>query len=312
MTGCPAAGTVERYRGEVGSLYGRGCVVIGAGVLGACVADRLAGAGARVTLLDQDQPGRATSRWSFAWLNANDKAPRAYHDLNHAGLRAWASLAPGLAGDAWYRPVGHLDLAPEAELAARVERLRQWGYAAQLVDPAAAAELEPSLLPGAARTAGWFGEEGYLLTEPLIDRLVTRAVSRGAVLRTGAEGRVTGLDAAGVRTASGAYLAADDIICCVGRWSEGLAALAGASCPVPLVAWDTPGATAPGLVVRAGPVTALGPAARSAAWRTLGSWIAASACGRCPPTASPSSGACPVRKTSTWRSRTAASRWPRT
>ena len=41
------------------------CVVIGAGVVGASVAARLAASGARVTLLDQDQPGRATSRWSL-------------------------------------------------------------------------------------------------------------------------------------------------------------------------------------------------------------------------------------------------------
>ncbi|HYZ52985.1 MAG TPA: FAD-dependent oxidoreductase, partial [Streptosporangiaceae bacterium] len=61
------------------------CVVIGAGVLGVCVAVRLAEAGIRVTLLEQDQPGRAATRSSFAWLNANEKAPRAYHDLNYAG-----------------------------------------------------------------------------------------------------------------------------------------------------------------------------------------------------------------------------------
>jgi glycine/D-amino acid oxidase-like deaminating enzyme len=36
--------------------------------------------------------------------------------------------------------------------------------------------------------------------------------------------------------------------------------MAGAASPVPLVSWDTPGATAPGLVVRAGPVTAAAPA----------------------------------------------------
>jgi glycine/D-amino acid oxidase-like deaminating enzyme len=34
--------------------------------------------------------------------------------------------------------------------------------------------------------------------------------------------------------------------------------MAGADCPVPLVSWDTPGATAPGLVVRVGPVKSAG------------------------------------------------------
>ena len=92
-------------------LKGRRCVVIGAGVLGASVAARLAAAGARVALLDQDQPGRATSRWSFAGLNPNDKGPRPYHELNYAGIRAWADLAPDLEGPAWYRPVGNIELA---------------------------------------------------------------------------------------------------------------------------------------------------------------------------------------------------------
>ena len=69
------------------------CAVIGAGVLGVCVAARLAEAGIAVTLLEQERPGHAATRSSFAWLNANDKAPRAYHDLNHAGMRAWAALS---------------------------------------------------------------------------------------------------------------------------------------------------------------------------------------------------------------------------
>src|SRR5271165_2337195 len=155
------------------SVGSRRCVVIGAGVMGASVAARLASAGMQVTLLDQDQPGRATSRRSFAWLNSNDKAPRSYHDLNHAGIRAWADLAPDLDGAAWYRPVGHVELASSgAELAARVRRLSEWGYDARLIDPAEAAEIEPSLrVPPPSATAAWFPGEGYLLTEPLIERL---------------------------------------------------------------------------------------------------------------------------------------------
>ena len=125
----------------------------------------------RVTLLDRDQPGRATSRWSFAWLNSNDKAPRPYHDLNCAGIRAWAKLAPDLDGDAWYRPAGHVELAisGRAELAARVRRLTEWGYPARLIDAAEAAGIEPSLrlLVRGVTAAAWFPDEGYLLTEPL-------------------------------------------------------------------------------------------------------------------------------------------------
>jgi len=244
-------------------MSSRRCLVIGAGILGASVAARLASAGLRVTLLDQDQPGRGTSRWSFAWLNSNDKAPRPYHDLNHAGMRAWPELATGLDGTAWYRPVGHIELAAaSAELDARVRRLTEWHYLARLIDPSEAAEFEPALrlaMPGA-----YFPAEGYLLTEPLIARLVAQAKSHGADVLTGDPGRVVGLDAGPgtaprVRTADGSVLAADEVVCCAGRWTPALAALAGADAAVPLIPWDTPGSIAPGLVVRVGPVASQGP-----------------------------------------------------
>ncbi len=244
-------------------------MVIGAGVLGASVAVRLAGAGMRVTLLEADQPGRGTSRWSFAWVNSNDKGPRPYHELNHAGIRAWAELAPGLDGAAWYRPAGNLELttsdSERAELAARVERLASWGYPARLIDAAQAAELEPALLlPGPEITAAWFPGEACLLTEALIERLVAYLTSQGGTVLTGEQGGVIALDtgsgaAARVRTAAGAVLEADEMVCCAGRWTPGLAALAGAAGTVPLVAWDTPGSPAPALVVRVGPVSPEGP-----------------------------------------------------
>ena len=60
-----------------GGARPRRYVVAGAGVLGVCLTARLAGAGAEVMLLEQDQPGQAATRSSFAWLNSNDKAPRA-------------------------------------------------------------------------------------------------------------------------------------------------------------------------------------------------------------------------------------------
>ena len=169
-------------------------------MLGVCVAARLAEAGIAVTLLERDRPGRAATGSSFAWLNANDKAPRAYHDLNHAGMRAWAGLAARLDGAAWYRPAGNLAWAQgapgRAHLTARVHRLTGWGYPARLIDAAEAAELEPSLrLPHPAPDVAWFPDEGYLLTEPLVSHMAEVAARHGATVLTGEPGRVVGLDA---------------------------------------------------------------------------------------------------------------------
>jgi D-hydroxyproline dehydrogenase subunit beta len=243
-------------------------VVIGAGVLGLCLTARLAeaaGPGATVTLAEQTRPGHAATRSSFAWLNANNKVPRAYHDLNHAGLRAWAALAGRFGRPDWYRPSGNLEWAvtPDAaaELAARVSRLAEWGYPAHLISAAAAAQLEPSLrLPATLTAVAWFPEEGYLLTEPMVTELAGQAARHGATVLTGEPGHVTGLDVAdgvvrAVRTAAGQVIAADVVVCCAGRWVPELTALAGSASPIPLVPWLPPGAEAPGLVVQAGPVS---------------------------------------------------------
>jgi D-hydroxyproline dehydrogenase subunit beta len=57
--------------------------VIGAGVVGASVAFRLAESGAiRVWVLDKARPASGTSSASFAWANANEKTPHGYFELN--------------------------------------------------------------------------------------------------------------------------------------------------------------------------------------------------------------------------------------
>src|SRR5438309_11326285 len=77
-------------------------IVIGAGVMGASVAYRLAQAGAAVTVLEATRIGGGTSGISFAWTNAHEKPPKPYHDLNVAGMKAHAALA-----DAWLEQTGN-------------------------------------------------------------------------------------------------------------------------------------------------------------------------------------------------------------
>lgn len=243
---------------------GRRLVVIGAGVLGASLADELARAGASVTVLDRDRPGEGTSRWSFAWLNANGKTPRAYHDLSVSALAAWDRLARDLEGAAdWYRPVGNLVwVRPDQwpDLAGRMTLLNRWGYPGEFVSPALVAEREPALrLPARVREVAWFPDEGYVLTEPLITARLRRAAAHGARLRTGPAGEVVAVEerlggGVSVRTADGGRVPADAVVCCAGRWTPEVTAHTGTE--VPLVDWRAPGSPAPALVVRVGPVTA--------------------------------------------------------
>src|SRR3984893_13796978 len=108
-------------------------VVVGAGVIGAAVAFRLAQAGARVTVLEgAARFGAGTSGRSFAWTNSNGKTPRAYHNLNVAGMQAHADLGDEFGSTPWWHGDGNLDWratdSGQAELTDRVERLRAWGY----------------------------------------------------------------------------------------------------------------------------------------------------------------------------------------
>jgi glycine/D-amino acid oxidase-like deaminating enzyme len=232
----------------------RGYAVIGSGVVGAALAGALAARGAPVTLLDRDRPGRATTRSSLAWCNANEKTPRAYYDRNLAGMRAWAALASTMDGENWFRPVGNLEWSADpGALTERVRRLADWGYAARMIDPVTAAALEPGItLPPGNPALAWFPEEAYLLTEPLVDRLVARAEGFGASVRTGDAGRVVDVTEGEVRTASGPAVTAGVVVCCAGRWTPELAGRFGP--PVPLLRWDEPGSEAPCLIVRVGPV----------------------------------------------------------
>ena len=132
-------------------------VVVGAGMLGAALAFRLARAGAKVTVVDAGEPGGGTSGSSFAWANANDKTPLDYFRLNKAGMEAHRRLRDDLlaGGDdgGWLHQGGGLELAgedrSERPCLRKAARLMDWGYRVEVLDPAVPAvrELEPHLRP---------------------------------------------------------------------------------------------------------------------------------------------------------------------
>ncbi|MFC4006876.1 NAD(P)/FAD-dependent oxidoreductase [Nonomuraea purpurea] len=214
-------------------------VVIGAGVVGAAVAAGLTRRGAQVTVLEARIPGAGTTSTSVAWINANNKVPKEYFDLNHAAV--WAHHQ--LPGD-WFFPTGNLEYAVTDEhkelLEARVRRLVGMGYPVERVTARRALALEPDLVPpppGAEYV--FFPVEAYVQPVRLLGRLLGAARDDGAAVELGAEATAIESSSSGVKVtvADGRTFAADVVVTCAGRWSEQVAALAGVTVPMldPLV-----------------------------------------------------------------------------
>jgi glycine/D-amino acid oxidase-like deaminating enzyme len=161
--------------------------VIGAGIVGSSVAHRLSESGAEVVIIDGAEPGSGTTSTSFAWVNANNKLPREYFELNVAGMREHERLRDEI-GDGWLHATGNLIWAAndeQANLEERVERLRSWSYAAEMLP---AATVNEKLEPGAALPEiriAHFPEESWVDAPALTRRLMEGAVRNGAHERFG-------------------------------------------------------------------------------------------------------------------------------
>jgi glycine/D-amino acid oxidase-like deaminating enzyme len=208
-------------------------VVVGAGVIGAAVAFRLAQAGARVTVLEgADRVGAGTSGRSFAWTNSNGKTPKPYHDLNVAGMRAHSALGDEFGATPWWHGGGNLEWratdSARAELNSRVERLRAWGYAVEWVTPDRLHELESDIDLNAVGDApiAFYPLDGWLDPIVYVHAMLRLAAAHGAVLRTEAHvehvladnGRVRGVALRG-----GEQVEAEWVVNCAGRWADTLA-----------------------------------------------------------------------------------------
>lgn len=236
--------------------------VIGAGLLGAAAARELQSRGAQVTVYEATRPGTGTSGTSFAWVNSRSKAPREYHNLNVAGMRAHAELAarkgPGLQ---WYFPTGSLEWAAGQADAERLsetsQRLESWGYRVKRISRGEAITLEPDIhIPHTVEHAVSFPGEGYVLPMVLIGRLLGEAADRGAALCWPARVKALEVSRTGValHLEDGALSRADAAICCVGRWTTGLAATAGYS--IPLADPEAPGTATVGFLGYSPPIPA--------------------------------------------------------
>lgn len=212
--------------------------VIGAGVVGASLAFRLAQSGAGVILIDRGEPGRGTSGSSFAWANANLKLPRDYFELNFAGMRAHHALRDELGAAPWLHEGGNLVWqADESELKARVARLQSWGYVAEMRSAAEAHDtLEPHVrFANPEAQLAYFPEECWIDAPRLAASMVERAQQLGAQTHFGAT--LASIELSGSRVSAVALeqagrLPVDAVVNAAGAGADKVAALAGRTLPL--------------------------------------------------------------------------------
>src|SRR5215204_3381971 len=219
--------------------------VMGAGIVGASSAYQLSEGGAEVIVIDRAEPGSGTTSTSFAWVNANNKLPRNYFELNVAGMREHERLHGEIGGD-WLHSTGNLILASDEEqenLEKRVERLRSWSYAAEML-PAPA--VNEKLEPGAALPEvliAHFPEESWVDAYALTRTLVKAASRNGA--RTQFGDPVYGIEVEGegvmLQLEDGDAIHADAVVNATGAKAASVADMLGRKLPLDVF---------PGLLVR--------------------------------------------------------------
>jgi glycine/D-amino acid oxidase-like deaminating enzyme len=220
-------------------------IVVGAGIIGASIAWHLAEDGARVTVLDAQEPGGIATRLSWAWINASFGNPEPYFRLRQQAMREWRKLATRLPEVRLAR-IGSLFWARRpAELEAFSKQHAAWGYGVRLVSRAEAAAIEPHLV-APPELAVHVTDEGVVEPLTAAQALLAAARTMGATVTGYRRVRrlvITGNRVTGVETEAG-MLRADEIVVAAGVGSASLLETAGVTLPMQ---------TAPGLVVATAP-----------------------------------------------------------
>ena len=210
-------------------------VVVGGGIVGSALTYRLAQAGADVTLLEAGRLGHGTSITSFAWLNANNKPPQPYHELNVHGMAEYHTIKKELGRATWLHIIGNVEWDAgengRERLRDKVARLRGWGYPVELLPIGDLRLLEPDMVaPEHVEEFAHFPTEGYIDPVLCITELAAAARDLGANIRTGCQATGLLLDGqrvTGVTTSARDRIDAEMVVSCTGRWTDEFARLAG-------------------------------------------------------------------------------------
>lgn len=215
-------------------------IVLGAGVLGASVAHRLALAGADVTVIEAGGPSAGTSGATFSVDVTHLKTPHSYYELNRRSSAEHIELGDALEGPAWRHPMPLVQWGntPDEQhtLRTRAERLRTWGHPCRFADPSELRELAPGADSAACTAEELVVHDGSAWYDAprLVRNLLDHAALLGTSIHYGV--RATGLLRSGERVtgveAGSRTWHADWVVNCTGPDADRIAALADGSLPM--------------------------------------------------------------------------------
>lgn len=230
-------------------------VIVGAGIVGAGLADELTERGwTDITVLEAGRLPRAGGSTSHApGVVFQTNATKVMADFARYTVAKLSGLS--WQGEPCYLPVGGVEIATTAERAAELQRrygfAQSWGVAgARLLDPQETVKAWDLLDPSVVHGGLFVPDDGIAKAIRAVQAQLARAGERGAVVRDRHE--VIGVDTAGdrvtgvrVRMPDGeATMPADVVVCCAGIWGPRVAGFVGQTLALtPLAhqfAWTAP------------------------------------------------------------------------
>ena len=219
-------------------MAGPQVVIIGAGVVGAALADELSIKGwDNITLVDQGplpEPGGSSSH--APGLVFQTTSSKTMTELASYTVEKLCSL--DVEGEPCFLQVGGLEVATSparlAELHRRAGWARAWGVDAEVVEPDRCLELAPLLDRAQVLGGLYVPTDGLAKAVRAVQAQVTRAAERGVRVLERTEvldvltedSRVTG-----VATSAG-ELPAEIVVCCAGIWGQKVAGMVGMTLPL--------------------------------------------------------------------------------
>jgi len=234
-------------------------VIIGAGIVGAGLADELSERGwTDITVVEQGTlPAAGGSSSHAPGLVFQVNSAKVMTELARYTVQRFSTL--DLDGEPCYLPVGSLEVATTPERLVELHRRHgwaiSWGLAAQVLGPAETVERHDLLDPAVVLGGLYVPTDGLAKAVGVVEARLRLAQARGVrvldrheVRQIRTEARPRGQSGQAQRvtavvTDHGA-LAADIIVCCAGIWGPKVARMAGVRLPLtPLahqLAWSAP------------------------------------------------------------------------